>query len=78
MGVRQRRGARVLFVVVEICAAFVFFWAVAHHVYNFDFKPLVALCIPILVVFFGFASLLYNRGRALPKGEGATRSLYAA
>lgn len=75
---RRRRTSRVVFVVVEVCAAFVFFWAVLHHVYTFDFKPLAALCVPILVVFFGFASLLYNRGRALPRGEAQTRSLYAA
>ena len=75
---RRWRHSRVVFVIGEICAAFVFFWAVAHHVYTFDFKPLAALCLPILVVFFGFASLLYNRGRALAKGEAAIRSLYAA
>lgn len=78
MGIHRRRTSRALFAVVEVCAAFVFFWAVAHHVYTFDFKPLAALCLPILLVFFGFASLLYNRGRSLPKGETATRSLYAA
>lgn len=78
MNTPRRRTSRVVFAVVELCGAFVFFWAVLHHVYTFDFKPLAALCIPILVVFFGFASLLYNRGRALPKGEAQTRSLYAA
>jgi hypothetical protein len=78
MHTHRKRASRVVFAVVELCAAFVFFWVVLHHVYTFDFKPLAALCVPILVVFFGFASLLYNRGRALPKGEAQTRSLYAA
>ena len=70
--------ARVAFAVIEVCASFVFFWAIAYHVVNFDFKPLVALCVPIVVMFFGFASLLYNRGRALAKGPAQIRSLYAA
>lgn len=51
---------------------------ILHHVYNFDFKPLAALCLPILVVFFAFASLLYSRGRAFAKGNAQVRSLYAA
>lgn len=78
MSLSRRRGRRVLLAVIELSAAFVFFWAVAHHVYTFDFRPLAALCLPILVMFFGFAALLYNRGRALPRGAAATRSLYGA
>ena len=70
--------ARLAFPITELCASFVFFWAVAHHVVTFDFKPLAAFCVPILVLFFGFASLLYNRGRSLVKGKAQTRSLYAA
>lgn len=72
-----RRTRLVAFRVLEVCAAFVFFWAVLHHVYTFNFKPLAAFCVPILVVFFAFSSLLYTRGRSLPKGNAQLRSLYA-
>jgi MFS family permease len=56
----------------------VFLGAVAHHVLSLDFKPLAAFCLPILVVLYGFASLLFTRGRALPAGRPQARSLYAA
>jgi hypothetical protein len=74
---RRVRISRFAFRLLEVGLAIVFLGAVAHHVFTFDFKPLAALCIPILVVFFGFASLLYTRGRSLAKGKGL-RSLYAA
>lgn len=74
----RRRQARIVFVVVELCMAFVFFWAVLHHVYTFNFRPLAAFCVPILVVFFAFSSLLYMRGRSLGKGKAQIRSLFAA
>lgn len=73
-----KRAARTVFIALEVSAAFVFFWAMLHHIYNFDFKPLAAFCVPILVVFFGFTGLLFSRGRALPEGDAQTRSLYAA
>lgn len=63
---------------LEAALALVFLGVVVHHVYTFDFRPLAALCIPIVIVFFGFASLLYNRGRSLAKARGQMRSLYAA
>lgn len=63
---------------LEATLGLVFIVTVAHHVLTLDFKPLAALCIPILVVFFGFASLLYTRGRSLTKAKGQMRSLYAA
>lgn len=75
---RRRRNGRLAFRALEVGAVFVFFSAILHHVYTFDFKPLAALCLPILVVFFAFASLLYARGRALAKGKAQVRSLYAA
>jgi hypothetical protein len=79
MQTRRLRVSRLLaFRVIEVCAAFVFFWAVLYHVYTFTFRPLAAFCIPILVVFFAFSSLLYMRGRSLGKGEAQIRSLYAA
>jgi hypothetical protein len=73
-----RRLSRLAFRILEVGLALVFLGAVVHHVYTFDFKPLAAFCIPMLVVFYGFASLLYGRARALAKGKGQMRSLYAA
>ena len=75
---RRRRLSRLGFRILEAGLALVFLGAVMHHVYTFDFKPLAAFCIPMLVVFYGFASLLYSRARALAKGKGQMRSLYAA
>ena len=62
------------------CAAVVaaFFGVVAHHVYNVDFEPLAGFCLPFLVVFFGFTSLLYMRGRSLGRGRESLRTLFAA
>ena len=78
MGPYRRRTSRLVFRVIELCAAFVFFWAVLYHVYTFDFRPLAAFCVPILVVFFAFSSLLYMRGRSLAKGKAQRRSLFGA
>ena len=79
MQTRRIRTSRVVaFRALEICAVFVFFWAVLHHVYTFSFKQLAAFCVPFLVVFFAFSSLLYMRGRSLAKGRPQTRSLFAA
>lgn len=63
-----------------VCAvsAAVFFGVVSQHVYTGDFEPLAALCLPFLVVFFGFTSLLYMRGRSLGRGRESLRTLFAA
>jgi hypothetical protein len=74
----RRRVSRFAFRFVEATLAFAFIAAVVHHVVTLDFKPLAAFCIPILVLFFGFASLLYTRGRSLARTKGQIRSLYAA
>lgn len=63
---------------LDISAGSVFFGAVAHHVYTVDFKPLAALCLPILAVFFTFTSLLFIRGRSLSRGKDQFRTLFAA
>lgn len=63
---------------LQIGAASVFFGTVSHHVYTLDFKPLAALCIPVLAVFFTFTSLLYIRGRSLARGRPQFRTLFAA
>jgi hypothetical protein len=67
-----------IFNALAIGMSLAFFAAFAHHVYRFDFKPMTALGIPILVVFFGFASLFFIRGRSLAKGSAQFRSLVAA
>lgn len=74
----RRRISRLAFRILQAGLVLVFLGAVVHHVYSFDFKPLAAFCIPMLLVFYGFASLLYTRGRGLAKGKGQMRSLYAA
>jgi hypothetical protein len=78
MRTHRARAARVALAIVELCASFVFFWAVAHHVASFDFKPLAAFCVPIVILFYGVSSLLFNRGKSLAKGRAQIRSLYAA
>ena len=63
---------------VVIPAGLVFFGAVSHHVYTVDFRPLAAFCLPVLVVFFAFTSLLYMRGRSLARSKAQVRTLFAA
>ena len=62
----------------EFAFALVFLAALVHHLSRGDFKPLVAMTVPLLVVFYGFASVLFVRGRSLARGPWQTRSLYAA
>src|SRR5688500_10404852 len=78
MKLRRTRALRMIFNALAIGMSLAFFAAFAHHVYRFDFKPMTALGIPILVVFFGFASLFFIRGRSLAKGSAQFRSLVAA
>jgi hypothetical protein len=63
-----------------LCTAFavVFFAIVYHHVSRLDFQPLAALSLPMLVLFFGFTSLLYVRGRSLVRSKEQLRTLFAA
>jgi hypothetical protein len=72
------RFSRFAFRSLEAAFAAVFLVAIADHVLRADFRPLVALSVPLLVVFYGFASVLFVRGRALAQGPWQTRSLYAA
>ena len=75
---RNRRASRLLFNALALGMALAFLGAFAHHLYRFDFRPLAALGVPILVVFLGFGSLLFIRGRSLSKGSAQFRSLFAA
>jgi hypothetical protein len=78
MKTHRRRVSRLAFWTLNAALALVLLGAVVHHVYTSDFKPLAAFCIPILIAYFGFSSLLYVRGRSLAKGRGQFRTLYAA
>lgn len=74
---RARMG-RLAFWTLALAAGSVYFGAVSHHVYRVEFRPLAAFCLPVLVVFFAFTSLLYMRGRSLARGTAALRTLFAA
>ena len=78
MNKARRHRSRSALRLIEIAFALVFLGAVTHHILALDFKPLAAFCLPILVVLYGFASLLFTRGRALAAGPAQVRSLYAA
>jgi len=78
MKARRTRTLRLMLGALAFGMSLAFFAAFAHHVYQFDLKPLAALGVPILVVFFGFASLFFIRGRSLAKGSAQFRSLVAA
>ncbi|MBC5765107.1 hypothetical protein [Ramlibacter albus] len=69
---------RLVLALLSAAAASVFFGVVAHHVWNGDFQPLAAFCLPIVVPFFGFTSLLFMRGRSLGKSRESLRTLFAA
>lgn len=75
---RATRATRILFNALALGMSLAFFAAFVHHVHRLDFKPMAALGVPILVVFFGFASLFFIRGRSLAKGSAQFRSLFAA
>jgi hypothetical protein len=74
----SRRLLRLTQRTLEAGAAGVFLGAVAHHAYAWNLKPLAAFCLPVLVAFFGFTSLLYMRGRSLSRGRDQLRTLLAA
>ena len=75
---RKTRAARIMLKVLAIGMSLAFFVAFAAHIYRLDFKPMAGVGVPILLVFFGFASLFFIRGRSLAKGSAQFRSLVAA
>ena len=75
---RKTRALRIMFKVLAIGMSLAFFAAFAAHIYRLDFKPMAGVGVPILLVFFGFASLFFIRGRSLAKGSAQFRSLVAA
>ena len=56
---------------LEVGLGAVFLGAVAHHVAALDFKPLAAFALPILIIYFGFASLQFTRSKAVSRRKGA-------
>ena len=62
---------------LEASFSLAFLGAVAHHVATHDFKPLVALCAPVLILYYGLASLLFVRGKSLADGPWQRRSMHA-
>ena len=75
---RKTRAVRTMFKLLAIGMSLAFFAAFAAHIYSLDFKPMAGVGVPILLVFFGFASLFFIRGRSLAKGSAQFRSLVAA
>ena len=74
----MKRTLRMAFNVLAAGMSMAFFAAFAFHAYRLDFKPMAALGLPILLVFFGFGSLFFIRGRSLAGGSAQMRSLFAA
>lgn len=74
----RTRTLRILFAALALGMSMAFFAAFAYHAYRLDFRPMTALGLPILLVFFGFGSLFFIRGRSLAKGGAQMRSLFAA
>jgi hypothetical protein len=78
MKLLRRRALRLWFWALAVGMSMAFLAAFLHHVYRLDFKPMGALGVPILLLFFGFGSLFFIRGRSLAKGSAQLRSLFAA
>ena len=78
MRLSGKRSLRMVFNVLALGMSMAFFAVFVHHARALDFKPMTALGLPILLVFFGFGSLLFIRGRSLAKGGAQMRSLFAA
>jgi hypothetical protein len=73
----------IAFRTLEAALGLVFLGAVAHHVATLDFKPLAAFALPVLVIYFGFASVQFTRAKsvarrkAAPSREAAERAVQA-
>lgn len=63
---------------LEMGLAFSLFVAFSYFVFRFEFGAIGQIAVPLLAVFFGFSSLLFNRARAYSKGRSRARTLYAA
>ena len=56
---------------LEVGLGAVFLGAVVHHVAALDFKPLAAFALPILIIYFGFASVQFTRAKSVSRRTGA-------
>ena len=74
----RTRPSRLTLRAFEAAFSLAFLGAVVHHVTAHDFKPLAVLFAPILLLYYGLASLLFVRGKALSNGPWQRRSLHAA
>lgn len=74
----RRTTFRAFFYTLYLFGCSAFFITLFQYLFELKIEPLAALCLPFLVVLFGFSSLFYNRGRALPAGPDQRRSLYIA
>lgn len=74
----KRRALRLMLGALAFGMSMAFLAAFLHHAYRLDFRPMGALGVPILLVFFGFGSLFFIRGRSLAGGSAQLRSLFAA
>ena len=63
--------------VLEAAFSLAFLGAVVHHVAAHDFRPLAALLAPVLILYYGLASLLFVRGKSLSEGPWQRRSMHA-
>ena len=62
---------------LEAAFSLAFLGAVTHHVAAHDFRPLAALLGPVLILYYGLASLLFVRGKSLADGPWQRRSMHA-
>lgn len=75
---RNARPSRLAFRLLEALFSFALLATILHHVLAGDFRPLAALCAPILVAYYGMSSLLFVRGKSLAEGPWQVRSMHAA
>jgi hypothetical protein len=75
---RPARATRLAYRALQLGLGLVFLGTVAHHVANLDFKPLAALGVPILLMYFSFGSLQYIRSKSVSGVLSQKRSLHAA
>jgi hypothetical protein len=73
-----RHVSHAAFLLLELGTGGAFLGVVAHHVAALNFRPLAAFCLPVMVAFVGFTSLLFVRGRSLRRGRAQIRTLFAA
>jgi len=74
----RRRPSRLTLRILEVAFSLAFAGTVFHHVEARELKPLAVLIAPVLLLYYGLASLLFVRGKSLAAGPWQRRSLHAA